>query len=367
MYISKYPSLPTSFLFKKTTSNSLQDVEKDGFLLFSKGRDAIRHSIKMMCLSTKDNVLVPSYVCYSAVEPFLSANIRVVYFDIDRSLEIDWEDLCSKIDSNTKAILIVHYFGFYQTLSKIVDICRKKKIYLIEDCAHTFCQRKDRNAVIFGDLAIFSLRKIFPIPDGGALMINNPNFDSKATPMKKRQIVRIYISLFNLLLSRLELRMGLRFDLFRKLWELWKGLHLSPYIRFDSSGSLTEIAISSSSRRILRNIDYSQVTFRRRRNFEFLLKKLSYTHKELLIFRHLPEGVLPLAFPILVKERNQICKEMLKRGFGAYPWPFLPEQISKNDFADTFYLSDHLLLLPIHQDVEEHHLEKMYESLLSLL
>ena len=263
--------------------------------------------------------------------------------------------------------MIVHYFGFPQSLKELVDICRKKGIYLIEDCAHTFCQRNGKSVATSGDLAVFSLQKIFPIPDGGALVVNNPDLDSKAKPRKKRSRLRISISLANLLLSRVELQAGLSLDIFRKSWEMGKRLIPPSPIQYDPPGSFPEMTISDSSKRILKNIDYSQVTFRRRKNFEFLLKKLSSTHEELLVFKYLPEEVCPLAFPVLLKEREQIHREMLERGFGVYPWPFLPKEISRQDFPDTFYLADHLLLLPIHQDVEENHLEKMCDCLFRLL
>ena len=367
MYIPKYPSLSLSLLLKRPNSKLGGPIEDNRYLLFSSGRDAIKHSIKIMGLSDKDNVLIPSYICYSAVEPFLRAKIRVIYFSVNKSLGIDLEDLFSKIDPYTKAILIVRYFGFTESIEKIVDICKRKKIYLIEDCAHTFCQRNEKTVRISGDLSIYSLRKIFPIPDGGALVVNNSDLHSKAKPIIKIRHFRIYISLINLLLSRVELKTGLCVDFLRKLWKVLKELIALSLIHENPSKSFPEKTISDSSRRILKNINYPQVIFRRRRNFEFLLQKIFSTHEELLFYKYLPEGICPLAFPILLKDRNRIHKEMLKRGFGVYPWPFLPEAISRKDFPNTFYLADHLLLLPIHQDIEKNHLKKMCGCLFSLL
>ena len=42
------------------------------------------------------------------------------------------------IDSNIKAIMMVHYFGQPQDIKKFQTLCNKHKILLIEDNAHGF-------------------------------------------------------------------------------------------------------------------------------------------------------------------------------------------------------------------------------------
>ena len=370
MHIPKYPSLQLSSLLKKGDLRDLKAAGKNRYLLFSRCRDAIAFASRMIDLSSKDSVLIPSYICWSAVEPFLQAGANVVYFRVRRSMEVDWDDLFSKIDSNsnTRAIMIVHYFGFPQSLSKLSKLCIERKIVLIEDCSHTNWKGSNLAVGASGHLAVFSLPKIFPVPDGGALIINDPAWRIKPRPKRGPGSLKTLIRICNLLVSRMELKTGLNFDIFRHFWEIGKRIRdSSPDIKHEASAPCYESSISNWSRRILGNIDHEKVTFLRRNNFNILLRSLLPNHEEVLIYKYLPEGVCPLAFPLLLKRRDRIHKEMIGSGFGAYPWPFLPKDVLRRDFPDALYLSKHLLLLPIHQDVEHKHMRKMCKLLHSLL
>ena len=84
----------------------------------------------------------------------------------------------NKITRQTRAVLIIHYFGFPQPIHKIREICNKKDVLLIEDCAHALFSSHGEEAIgSEGDLAIFSLRKTLPLPEGGGLLINNPELE----------------------------------------------------------------------------------------------------------------------------------------------------------------------------------------------
>ena len=65
-----------------------------------------------------------------------------------------FEDLVSK---KTKLAVITHYAGLPIDLSKIKKICKKKKIYLIEDCSQgPGAEINGRKVGNFGDIAVFS-------------------------------------------------------------------------------------------------------------------------------------------------------------------------------------------------------------------
>jgi len=77
-----------------------------------------------------------------------------------------------KIDNKTKAVMIIHEFGYpYQDIKKIKEECIKRKIPLIENCAWGYGSKFESGQEIgtVGDYAIYSLPKIIPAQYGGVL------------------------------------------------------------------------------------------------------------------------------------------------------------------------------------------------------
>ena len=67
-----------------------------------------------------------------------------------------------------RAILVAHFFGLPQPLAAIRQWCDQRGIRLIEDCAHALFGRSDGKAIgSWGDVAIGSLTKFHPVPEGG--------------------------------------------------------------------------------------------------------------------------------------------------------------------------------------------------------
>src|SRR5262249_31065683 len=120
-------------------------------------------------------VLIPSYICRAAVDPFLAYGMDIDFYSIKMDCAVDLDDIQNRITPKTKAILAAHYFGFPQQIGRIRDICDRHQIALIEDCAHVLCGEIDGKPIgSFGDASIFSWRKFLPVYDGGELVMNRP-------------------------------------------------------------------------------------------------------------------------------------------------------------------------------------------------
>ena len=138
-------------------------------------RNALYHGLSALVES--GNVLVPAFHCTSVVEPILQYGAEVKFYDVNPDASPDFDDLRSKIDGKTRAILAIHYFGFPQPIEKFRALCQARKLYLIEDCAHVLTGRTRERIKLgdSGDISVFSWRKFLPVYDGGQLAINNPN------------------------------------------------------------------------------------------------------------------------------------------------------------------------------------------------
>src|SRR4030042_2857290 len=140
-----------------------------------RGRTGIRHACELIGLCQGSEVLAPAYNCGSEIDALLNSGTSVVLYRVDRSCKIDMNDLLNRITWKTKAIYITHYFGFPQEVDKIKQICNANGLYMIEDCALSlFSSDGARKLGTIGDVGIFSFPKTLPVPDGGALVVNDP-------------------------------------------------------------------------------------------------------------------------------------------------------------------------------------------------
>ncbi len=125
-----------------------------------------------------DEVLVPALtpiMCGSTIH--LAGGIPV-YVDVNpETFLLDEEDLKKKITSRTKAVLAVHMYSGICNLNNLKKICKKKKIFLIEDCAEAVGARDENKNLTgtVGDISCWSFQaaKQLTSGDGGILATNN--------------------------------------------------------------------------------------------------------------------------------------------------------------------------------------------------
>jgi len=180
--IHREPLLGPKLFRAKGNSGFFPFFNKKNTFLFGFARAALYEGLKIMGIKEGENVLVPSYVCNVVVAPMRRLNIKVKFYEIDSNLVPLWKSLEEIIDSKTRAMLIVNYFGFPNDLATARDFCDKHGIYLIEDNAHSFLSSDNGKPLgSAGDISLFSFRKIVPIPNGAALVVNNQLLADKSS------------------------------------------------------------------------------------------------------------------------------------------------------------------------------------------
>jgi len=363
--------------FGKSTINSLDllPFNKSRIILLHSGRTAINQAIITLGLKAGDSVLVPSYNCGTELDPLIYNRIDIKLYRITKSATIDMTDLESKIDSNTKAIYITHFFGFPEKSVNIIkQICNDKKIWLIEDCAHALLSKNDDEFLgQIGDLSIFSFIKSLPIPDGGALVINHEELPN-STSLQKPNYRDISSYLFYLttlsMISTLEGTIFTRFianTLGRAKISLSNSGNKSKDMLYlpDNqyySDKLSQRELSWLSSKMMFNTDVTTLIQRRRENFEYLLQNLPQSEDIKPLYLSLPPGVCPLQFPVLVKDRDRLRHQLLKSGIISIRWwSKYHRDIFWNDYPEARFLKDNLMVLPIHQGLTIEHMEFISE------
>ncbi|MDC0406805.1 DegT/DnrJ/EryC1/StrS family aminotransferase [Candidatus Pelagibacter sp.] len=149
-------------------------------LMVNSGSSANLLSVAAACnpmrkfhLKKNDEVLIPA-VCWStSLWPFVQYGLKPVFVDIDLStLNINIDDLISKITKKTKAIMCVHILGLSSNMRKIRKICREKKLTIFEDTCESLGAKYDKiNLGNYGDFGTYSFYYSHQITSGEGGMI----------------------------------------------------------------------------------------------------------------------------------------------------------------------------------------------------
>jgi len=138
---------------------------------------ALHISYMAINLKKGDEVIVPNQTHVSTVHTLEILGAKPIFIDSEAETgNIDIEAIEKKISKKTKAITIVHYLGKPVDMQKILRICKKFKLYLIEDCALSLGGKfKDKFIGSFGDFSCFSFypAKHITTGDGGMLVCKN--------------------------------------------------------------------------------------------------------------------------------------------------------------------------------------------------
>lgn len=315
-------------------------------LAFASGRAALLAGLGALGIGPDDEVLLPAYLCESVVTPVETVGARPAFFPVGRRFEVDLSALEAAIGPRTRAIVIIHYLGFPGPVEEVRELCQRRGLALIEDCAHAlYSQLGNRLLGSFGDLAIFSPWKSLPLPDGGLLVVNHRDL-SPTMPRQRPAARKTAARLAYRALGAVEQGIG---------WSPRLALLQRPGVRRSlheqvSAGPVEMLAGSAVSRRLLRGARPSFVVGRRRRHFARLLdvcRDLSWARP---VFEELPDGVCPLGLPLVAEERDRWRDRLLRRGVNVRTyWEQLPPAVNPDRFPDAAWLRDRILVLPVHQ------------------
>ena len=131
-----------------------------------------------------DEVIVPGMTFIASASAALAVNATPVLVDIDPdTLCIDPAAAEAAITPRTKAIVAVHVAGAACDLDALTDLCARRGLRLIEDCAHahgTFW--RGRGVGSWGDFGSFSMQrsKLMTAGEGGVLICNDEQLRDRA-------------------------------------------------------------------------------------------------------------------------------------------------------------------------------------------
>ena len=118
--------------------------------------------------------LLPAYVPRAVVRAFRSREYEIAYYPVTADLTLPAAAVAERIEAlEPAAVVFVDYFGFRdEALPALAERARAVGAKVVEDCARGAFSRDPDGVPLgsTGDLAIYSLHKTLPVPNGGLVV-----------------------------------------------------------------------------------------------------------------------------------------------------------------------------------------------------
>jgi dTDP-4-amino-4,6-dideoxygalactose transaminase len=182
---------------KEFEENFAKYIGTDYCIGVGNGTDALEIGIQSLELEEGAEIIVQGNTYIATCLGVLYNKHKLVICDCDpETYMIDIDDLERKITDKTKAIVIVHLYGFMPDMDRILELCEKHKLELIEDCAQAHGAKwKGRNAGTFGRVSCFSFypgKNLGAYGDGGAICVHEKILEQKIRKLSNLGCIEKY-------------------------------------------------------------------------------------------------------------------------------------------------------------------------------
>lgn len=159
-------------------------------LLTTSGTTALEMATILCDLHEGDEVILPSYTFSSTATSVVLTGAKLVFVDIrPDTMNIDENKIEAAITDKTKAIMVVHYAGVACEMDTIMDIAKRHNLKVIEDAAQgVMSTYKGKYLGTIGDFGCYSFHetKNYSMGEGGALVINRPEYNERAEILREK-------------------------------------------------------------------------------------------------------------------------------------------------------------------------------------
>lgn len=159
-------------------------------LLTTSGTTALEMATILCGLTAEDEVILPSYTFSSTATSIVLTGAKLVFVDVrPDTMNIDETKIEAAITDKTKAIMVVHYAGIACEMDAIMDIAKRHNLMVIEDAAQgVMSTYKGKALGTIGDFGCYSFHetKNYSMGEGGALVINNPDYNEQAEVLREK-------------------------------------------------------------------------------------------------------------------------------------------------------------------------------------
>ena len=346
----------------------LDHVEKYGKkhkCFTASGREAIELALISLERERPDvpkRCLMPTYMCDSVFAPFHHRGWELIFYAVDGGLESTGETLFQMILETDPGLVFVHsYYGVdtFGDLRAQLPVFRKSGILVMEDVTQSYYLETVGQEA---DFVVGSLRKWYPVPDGGFVVSDLPLAEDVLRDGEAYAEERL-----KPLVQKWEYLQGVEVlvgnsDVAERQQQ--KALFLQKNHALEEALDRYEGVrrMSGVSAAILSETDEEAARHKRVENQSFLYEKM-IGMKRLRPVLVMQGAEAPLYLPVYAKEREDLQRFLTEHDiYAPVLWP-VSEDAPDFFEGDEDYIYEHLLALPIDQRYGIREMERIAQVL----
>src|SRR5690349_2573211 len=145
------------------------------------GTDALVLALDAMGIGPDDEVICPSFTFYATAESIARRGATPVFADIDpATLNLDADDVATKVTDRTRAIMPVHLFGRPAALEPLAEL----GVPIIEDAAQAFGAQGIATTGVASTFSFFPTKNLFGIGDGGLVAVTDEELGERVRMLR---------------------------------------------------------------------------------------------------------------------------------------------------------------------------------------
>lgn len=294
------------------------------------GTEALHLSLVAIGIKPKDEVITATNTCGPTISAIMACQAIPVLVDVDPvSYCLNVGEVKKRITRRTRAIIPVHLYGQTADMDPLLEISRRFKIPIIEDCAQAHgAKYKDKKAGTLGLLGCFSFyptKNLGTFGDAGMITTNNKELADKCRLLRnygQRDRYRHDLAGFN---SRLDELQAAILKVKLKRLDTWNLRRREIAKRYNSGINNPEVILP-------KEMDYNYHIYhlyvirikRSRKRFQEFLKK-----KGIFTLIHYPIPIHRQRFYRQIIGRNNhypVAEELAKQIVSLPMYPFLEDE-----------------------------------------
>ncbi len=369
---------------KKVSLGELGEIKKYNkkyHAYTASGREAIALALKSLVKCRPDlskRCLLPAYMCDTVFFPFEHEGWEIYFYHVNKELKVNKEELCAQIEKVAPALLFIHpYYGVdtWKELRPWLMELKNQGICIMEDVTQSYYLE---SAGVEVDYVIGSLRKWYPVPDGGFVASDEKLLDEAINEDEEHA----------------RMRLGVLMDKWNYLYGNQaaeeKSVNKAAYLKRNREleGLLDEYSgireMSNETSYILERVNEDEAKKQRNENYRYLYDRLCKGVKCRAWFEPIisvsddyeccqngtddencQNGLViaPLYFAIYADDRDGLQSFLTARGiYAPVLWPIGKENEGCLT-ADERYIFEHMLALPIDQRYGRREMEYIAETM----
>lgn len=302
---------------------------------FNTGRAAIEMLLRKFRKAGYTRVWLPAFLCDSVRDAALRAGMELIYYKVNIDLSVD----VNSIQCDNHSILyVVQFFGqrTNEELLTYIKQLRSAGGIVIEDISLSLLS-DDEDYVGFGDYIIGSLRKWFPIVDGGILLSKKPESFELADASNDYTLYYYTAQI----LKDLYLKSENRDQEWKKAFLSYNAEGMKALFSDYTPREMSRVSID-----LMKGLNLRQIRDQRNSNFDTLHALISDI-PQLSILVERKGTMTPLGMVILSERRDELLQYLISKDI--YCNVHWRSNESTKNFQDSEYLSARCITIPCDQ------------------